>query len=60
MILMLFTMLLTLVLAAAVAVYVAYPHRGQEVPRASWIGEAMRRGVHRLPTLDNQREWQNH
>jgi hypothetical protein len=59
-ILMLVNLLLTLVLAATVAVYVAYPHRGQEVPRASWIGEAMRRGVHRLPTLDNQRERQNH
>jgi hypothetical protein len=24
------------------------------VPKAAWIGEAMRKGVDRLPTLDNQ------
>jgi hypothetical protein len=38
-------MLLILVIAGAVVVYVAYPHRGEEVPGAPWIGEAMKRGV---------------
>ena len=48
-------MLAILVIAGAVVVYVAYPHRGEEVPHTPWVGEAMRKGVDALPTLDNQR-----
>ena len=51
-----FAMLLILVLAGAVVVYAAFPHRGVDVPRYPWVGEAMRKGVRALPTLDNQRE----
>jgi hypothetical protein len=47
------TMLAIVVLAAAVVLYVAYPHRGQDVPSLPWVGDAMRRGVARLPTVDN-------
>lgn len=47
-------MFFILLLAGAVAVYVAYPHRGEEVPHAPWLGEAMKKGVEALPTLDNQ------
>jgi len=39
-----FSMLAILVVAGAVVLYVAYPHRGEEVPVAPWLGEAMRRG----------------
>ena len=52
----LIAMLVILALAGAVMLYVAYPHRGEDVPHTPWIGEAMRRGVQALPTLDNQRE----
>lgn len=45
-----------LVLAAAVVLYVAFPHRGEDVPHAPWLGNKMKRGVNALPTLDNQRE----
>ena len=38
-------MLLILVIAGAIVVYVAYPHRGEEVPGAPWLGEAMKRSV---------------
>jgi hypothetical protein len=55
-ILIVLTMLTIVVLAAAVVLYVAYPHRGQDVPSAPWVGDAMRRGVARLPTLDNLAE----
>jgi hypothetical protein len=48
-------MLLILVAAGLVAAYVAYPHRGQQLPGAAWLGDAMRKGVDRLPTLGNQR-----
>jgi hypothetical protein len=47
-------LLLSLAIAGAVALYVAYPRRGEEVPHAPWLGDAMKRGVEALPTLDNQ------
>ena len=49
-----FAMLAILVTAGAVFVYVAYPHRGQEVPHAPWLGEAMKRGVDALPVLEDE------
>ena len=48
-------MLAILAIAGAVVLYVAYPHRGEDVPHTPWVGEAMRKGVDALPTLDNQR-----
>ena len=33
--------------------FVAFPHRGEEVPGASWLGDSMNRAVDVLPTLDN-------
>jgi hypothetical protein len=48
------SMFFILLLAGVVAVYVAFPHRDQEVPHAPWVGEAMKKGVESLPTLDNQ------
>jgi hypothetical protein len=48
-------MLGILVMAGVVVLYVAFPHRGEDVPRTPWVGEVMRKGVNALPTLDNQR-----
>ncbi len=45
-------LLLALVLAAAVMVYAAYPYRGEQTPVTPRLGNAMRRGVRSLPTLD--------
>ena len=39
--------------ACAVAVYVAYPHRGEELPVVPQLGDAMRKGVDSLPTLED-------
>ncbi|MGH3413389.1 MAG: hypothetical protein ACRDPH_09955 [Marmoricola sp.] len=50
---MLFFLLLTLVLAATVMAYVAYPRRGEEMPYFPQLGVAMKRGVAALPTMDN-------
>lgn len=47
------TMVVIVLLAAGVVVYVAYPHRGEDVPKASWLGTAMHRAADRLPTLDD-------
>ncbi len=60
MLLIMLAMLVIIGLAAGVVLYVAYPHRGREMPRTPWMGAAMRRGVRSLPTLDNQREHQHH
>ncbi len=60
MIAVLLAMLAIVVLAALVVVYVAYPHRGEDVPHTPWVGEIMRKGVHRLPTLDNQSDAQKY
>ena len=60
MISILLAMLVILVLAGLVVLYVAYPHRGEEVPNAPWVGDAMRKGVNLLPTLDNQTEEQKY
>jgi hypothetical protein len=45
-------LLLALVLAAAVIVYVAYPYRGEQTPVHPAVGNAMRRSVQSLPTID--------
>ena len=48
-----FGMILILLVAGVVVAYVAYPHRGQAMPAAPWLGQAMRKGVDRLPTLED-------
>ena len=55
-----FAMLGIVLLAGLVVLYVAFPHRGQEVPNAPWVGDAMRKGVNLLPTLDNQSDEQKY
>jgi hypothetical protein len=47
-------LLLALALAAAIMFYVAYPYRGQETPLTPRLGEALRRGVDSVPTLDRE------
>lgn len=49
-------MLVIIILAGIIVLYVAFPHRGEDVPHTPWVGDAMRKGVDMLPTLDNQRE----
>jgi hypothetical protein len=49
-------MLVALVLAGLVAVYVAFPHRGEDVPHLPWVGHLLRKGVDNVPTLDNTAE----
>ena len=47
------TMLAILVLAGAVATYVAFPRRGASTPAVPWVGSALTRAVDALPTLHN-------
>ena len=44
-------MLVIVALAAVVVVYVAFPHRGEDVPAAPWLGDAMAKAVDALPTV---------
>ncbi|WP_426243998.1 hypothetical protein [Nocardioides sp. LHG3406-4] len=53
-------MLLALAVSVAVVAYVAFPHRGEEIPGAPWLGDAMRKGVERLPTLDEDQHHDRH
>jgi len=46
-------MLVIVAVATLVMTFVAYPHRGHDVPRAPWLGEAMTRAVESLPIVDN-------
>ena len=46
------SMLVVLVVAGLVVVYVAYPHRGEEVPAAPWLGEAMTRAAGAAPLME--------
>ena len=53
------SMLLIVLLAATVVLYVAFPHRGADMPHTPWLGIAMRKAVNLLPTLHNQRARQH-
>ena len=59
-------MVLILVIAGVVVVYVAYPHRGEEVPGAPWLGDALQRGVDSIgdlleaPERDDDRQHSHH
>jgi hypothetical protein len=55
MLVILLLMIGIVVLAAVVVLYVAFPYRGEQVPKAGWVGDAMQKGVERLPTVDNTR-----
>ena len=44
--------LLSLVVSAAVALYVAYPYRGERMPVAPWLGTAMERAVDAAPVIE--------
>ena len=45
-------MVLILALAGLVVAYVAYPHRGEQLPAAPWLGDAMARAVEAAPLIE--------
>lgn len=46
-------MILTLLVAGLVAAYVAYPHRGEQLPAAPWLGDALAKAVDAAPVLND-------
>lgn len=49
---MLILLSVALVAAGLVVLYVAYPHRGEEMPVVPVLGEAMKSAAEAIPTLD--------
>lgn len=53
-------MIVIVALAGLVLLYAAFPHRGEQVPAAPWLGEAMERATEALPVLEpeeDERTW---
>ena len=48
------TMLVILLIAACVVVYAAFPHRGENVPGAPWLGDAMAKAADAIPIIDDE------
>ena len=48
------SMLVIMLVCGAVVAYVAFPHRGEEMPITPWLGEAMDRANGAMPTLDEE------
>jgi hypothetical protein len=40
-------------LAGIVVVYVAFPHRGAEIPGAPWLGGAMSKAADAIPVIED-------
>jgi hypothetical protein len=45
-------MIAILAVCGLVVTYVAFPHRGEDVPGAPWLGDAMTKATDRLPFLE--------
>ena len=45
-------MLFSLVVAGLVVLYVAYPHRGEQMPAVPWLGDAMGKAADAAPVID--------
>ncbi len=52
--LILLMMLGILLVAGVVVVYVAFPHRGEDIPGAPWLGDAMNRAADAVPVLEEE------
>lgn len=46
--------LLSLAVSGVVVLYVAYPHRGESVPGAPWLGDAMAKAVDAAPVIEDE------
>jgi hypothetical protein len=53
-------MVLILLLAGGIAAYVAYPHRGEELPVAPWLGDAMNKAADAAPLIEVDYEDSQH
>jgi hypothetical protein len=49
-----------LLIAGIVVVFAAFPHRGEDIPGAPWLGDMMNRAADVVPTLDEEEGEQSH
>lgn len=54
MLFVLLAILLSLAVSGVVVLYVAYPHRGEQVPGVPWLGEAMAKAVDAAPVIEDE------
>ncbi len=47
------SMVVIVAVAALVVAFVAFPHRGEDLPGAPWLGEGMNKLADVLPTLED-------
>jgi hypothetical protein len=52
---MFIAMLAILVVAGLTVTFVAFPHRGRDIPRARWLSDLMSRAAHRVTTYSTSR-----
>ena len=45
------SMLVCLVVSGLVALYVAYPHRGEQMPAVPWFGDALGKAADAAPVI---------
>ncbi len=48
------SMVVIVAVAGLVVAFVAFPHRGEELPGVPWLGVKLGRAVEALPTLDEE------
>lgn len=48
------SMVVIVAVAGLVVAFVAFPHRGEELPGAPWLGDAMNAAAEAVPTLDSE------
>ena len=47
------SMLVIVGVAGLVVAFVAFPHRGEELPGVPWLGETMGRAADAMPTIED-------
>jgi hypothetical protein len=52
----LISMLVILAVAGLVVAFVAFPHRGEDIPGAAWLGDGMAKAAEAMPTIDPEAE----
>ncbi len=50
------SMLVIVAVAGLVVTFVAFPHRGEDIPGAAWLGDGMAKAADALPTIDPEAE----
>jgi hypothetical protein len=52
---MFIAMLVIVVVAGLTVTFVAFPHRGRDIPRARWLSHIMNKAAHRVNTYSASR-----